>query len=541
MVGSATGVGSPQAAEPIAEAPCGSCGARVAPGEQFCTACGNLLIATRRRWGDRSVWWARRAREQSEPTEICRNDGRTGKSPFDLYCDGGQEHFMLFSGSRVLRHVILNAYRVSIGALVLAAANFKTTAPIYVVAWLAGLALLGLPLRAFRTSRLIAVLLWTAGIGLAAADYEDALSAEVIRAFVTGLVIVWILVATISVMQHPYEITDPTEDDARVPNAFAVRSVATGIVFGATLTVANLLDATTLGTQILHIPTSLRHVLLLFGVATLTGSVAVAASSGFLHGVRITDRWVAPLLVRDPTLPVMKVPRPDDLHRPVFRGRDLAARFAYATNVFVVATAQQVTDLINVVLGGVAEAVLVLKKTMMWLVNEFHRILVLTVRALAAALSSTTQVIRGAIVGVVLPLRRYHRSTIVTVAMIGSASALSVYAGHRFNVYLVSGGLGNAAVSVALALVVPAALVCSWWSLTGWPWPEVRSAAVRLLARAGPTAYLLVLALAWADGIAGWAGLGPIRPGWLTGAGTAALAVIYTAAQRPAWFGRSEH
>jgi hypothetical protein len=115
---------------------------------------------------------------------------------------------------------------------------------------------------------------------------------------------------------------------------------------------------------------------------------------------------------------------------------------------------------------------------------------------------------------------------------LATAAGLSVVACHRFVVYLVAGGLANVSIAALAVVIAPCLLAFSWWSLTATPLPEVRSAALRLLERAGPNAYLLVLAIAWTDGAIGLAGFGPIRPGWLTATGSAALVLAFVIAKR---------
>jgi hypothetical protein len=478
----------------------------------------------RRRWLHRSLWWARRQPEQPDTTEICAKDGETGRSPFDLYCRGTDEHFLLAGGSRVLQQVLLNGFRVAVGALVLAAAAFDSAIPMYLAAWLIGLSVLVLPLRAFRASRSTAFVIWSGSLALAAADYEKAIDGMALRICLTVLAVAVVIGAMASVAFHPFEAES---DEGEQTSPLAVRSAATGMVFGVTVLVGNSLDATGLGAYLVDLSGGPREALVFAGFASLTGAAAVAATAGFLRGVRVTDRRVTPLLKRELTRAALRVPKPASLRRPQFHQREVAARFVYAINAFAFAAVQRLIDAINAVLLVLSYAVLVLRRTGQRLVNSLHRLVVLAARALLAALLAAVQLLREAAVGVVGPLRHYQRSTVASIAALTLAATLAVYASDRFTLYLAHGGLGNGVLAIFLAIAVTLLLPFAWWTLTRWPSREVRAAAERLITRAGPTAYILLLALAWGDGVLGWLGVGPIRPGWLTGIGSAALAVIY--------------
>lgn len=447
---------------------------------------------------------------------------------------------MLFSGSRLLHHLALNAYRVLLGALVLAAATLKSTAPMYAAEWLVGMAILGLPLRAFRTARLIATLLWTASLGLAAADYEG-LDAAGTRALVTLAVIALVLGATATIAFEPRDLfAGDRGEDGSTSQGFIVRSIAASLVLGVALMLAVGLDSTWLGTYVVHSP-ALKHVALVLGLAALAGTVTAAASGGLLRGIKVIDRTVRrPPIVAEPTLSRLTIRRPRSVRRPTFRGSDFPARFAYAINVVAVKVAQRLTDALNVILKIAAQTILRVKKSFRWLVNGIHRTFMLCARGLRAALVETARVLREAVLGALPPIRRFGRSSVTPVTVLGAGAALAVYAGHLFTGYLVSGGVGKGFAAIGLTLTVAGFFVLVWWAVTGWPWDAVSAPALRLLERAGPTLYVLVLALAWANGILGWAGVGPIRPGWLTFGGTALLALVYIAGQKPGWFGLSQ-
>jgi len=81
-------------------------------------------------------------------------------------------------------------------------------------------------------------------------------------------------------------------------------------------------------------------------------------------------------------------------------------------------------------------------------------------------------------------------------------------------------------VGLILATLASAVLVLLWWALTKWPLRHVGESAQHTSEQAGPTAFLTLLATGWLDGIAGFLGVGPIRPGLLTISGIVVLAIV---------------
>ncbi len=491
-------------------------------------AAAPLVAEARVGWRQRSFWWARRHPEPPLPPDVCAKDGTTGTGPFDLYCSDGEEHFILFSRSSLLHHGILYSFRVALGALALASASFKTAAPMYAAAGLIGFALLAFPLRAFRTSRYVTVALWATALTLAAADYENAISAATVRAIVSAALALVIVALIAAVALHPF-----SSEDEDAPSEIAVRSVASGLVVGLAFVLAEMLGSTSLGRHFVHVVPSLRHAALLAGLTILTGTVVVAAAFGFLRGVHVADRDVELLIKGEPKLRLIVLARPPAPVRPKFHHGDFVARLAFAANAAAVALARRFIDAINGTFRAVARAALLLKRIARNVVNALHHLAVLAMRALTQALIATWRVIATALASVIRPLRHATRSLALTAALLGLAAGLTVYAAHHFSVYLISGGVGNGLLGLVVASAVVLLLVAVWWAATGWPAAEVLPAGGRLLERAGPTAYITALALAWADGIVGWAGVGPITPGWLTGAATALLtAVVVTTTVR---------
>ncbi len=86
--------------------------------------------------------------------------------------------------------------------------------------------------------------------------------------------------------------------------------------------------------------------------------------------------------------------------------------------------------------------------------------------------------------------------------------------------------------TIALVLLSATALVAMWWALTKHATGAVAESATRTAETAGPTVFLTVVALGWIDGIAGLLGFGPLRPGYLTFAGTIILIVALVIAYR---------
>lgn len=478
----------------------------------------------------RLSWFAKTEPETARPLPTCGTDGSSGLTAFDLYCSGADEHFLPFAESRFVQHVVLNTYRVVLGVAVLLAARYDTSVPMYAAAWLLGLPLLVLPLRAYVISRSVVFVLWVASLGLGAADYSGAMGDEAQRVLLTiaAVLLVVSLLATVAVDPSPAagKAGDSSGD-------WAVRATALGLAAGALLLLARGLVMTSLvEDRVVRVSGSLKTVVFVLGLTSVSGSIAVAVAAGFLRGALSADRTVERLFKDPPSVRARKLAPPAGPQRFPRRSSHWADHLVYVINVTAAVLAQRVTDIANALLWAMNRTILAIKISLRWLVEYVHRVAVIVRCAIVLAMQSAFDVVRRAAVGLISPARRHLRSTIAPVAVIALVACLAVYAAHEFTIYLAKGGLVHGIVALLVAVCSAALIPISWWASTGRPGREAREAALRLLSRMGPTAYLLVIALAWADGLLGWIGIGPIRPGWLTYAGTASLVVAYLWARR---------
>src|SRR6478736_4509740 len=120
------------------------------------------------------IWWARATPEPALPVKNCSksNCHHGPRSPFDLYCDADEPHFLILGEDSRSQVFAVYSARGILGVLALAAAALTSPVPLYVAVCLAGLLMLWLPLRAFPTARIVGAIAWVAAIGFLGADAE---------------------------------------------------------------------------------------------------------------------------------------------------------------------------------------------------------------------------------------------------------------------------------------------------------------------------------------------------------------------------------
>jgi hypothetical protein len=369
---------------------------------------------------------------------------------------------------------------------------------------------------------------------LSCVAYEGPLRGAAARTL--GTIGVFVLLAALVITVARF-VTDPVlsgerghaEDDSVSAVELHIRAIASGVATGASLLLIDLVSFSPLGGHVIYLGVGIRHSILVLSVVFLAGALAIASISGLVRGVLIANRTVTPI-VRDPearTPPIL--PEPSDPSRPTFSGRAVVARIAFVTVLFLARVVQKLVDAINLNLRIIWRASYLTMRAQARAINALWTALVWTKRAIVKATISTLRVLRRALLGAADPVRRWARSLLAPVVILGVAATLAVYVASLFTTYLASGGLANGVGALALALLALTVVVAVWWSTTGWSRQEVVGAAKRLVSNSGATLFLVVLVLAWGDGVIGWLGVGPIRPGWLTSAGTLAIvfAVLY--------------
>lgn len=428
----------------------------------------------------------------------------------------------MFGERSVLQHLLVNACRIAFGALALAAAQWATPIPLYVAVALGGVLLLGLPLRHFRVSRAVALGGWLLAFGVVAATREGAIPRDALRAVVSTVVLGLVLVAGFAIL------TEASESDLQSrrrlsrflrghgPDIFAIPAVGSGFIAGGGLLILSIafivMDSRPLGWSAL-----------ILAIVCVSGATAVATVAGVLHGVGASRRptwrfpYPSPFRARQVTAPAN--PRRPTGEEPY------SIRLAFMFRLFFMRVLQRIAVAANLFLRIVTRAAYLVVKAVCNALDWTWVRIVLVLTAIADAARTTLKTIIASIVAALGALRPWARSLVTTVGLLILSALVAVYAASRFTLYLSGGEIDRGVEAICLFAAALALGAAVWWSTTRTPRRSVISSAARSLEFGGPSIFLTVLALAWGDGILGWLGVGPIRPGWFTYAGTIVLLV----------------
>jgi len=449
-----------------------------------------------------------------EQAECRRSDcTQSGETPFDIYCRAtAASHFMPLGGTTASNAFVASIACVTLAALVFWSTNAPTLAPLYVGAALIGAPVLCLPLRLFPTSRVIALCGWGGLFAIAAAWRDGVFDSRAELLIVSGTVaaLLLALVATVGVEN---EATDHREHSSP-------RLLATLWVLALGLIILRLLLGARAGTI------SDAHQQWITRSAEVCAALmpVVISVGAFLHGARTADVRV-----------VYKPPR-----------RHTAARFRRPLNPVLPVGMERssllrLTHVVTVI--GVRVAALLVAGTEQVLAGFFwlwhlvviaaaltaHRLRVWTTwlwAACAAATARAAQIVADGFGVFVAGAQHWFTSVVLATLLFASAAAASVMGCVWFQSYLLGGAFWQGPVAFALAGVAVAVLTLSWWALTKQPWARVSDGAQHNSTQASPGLLIGLLAIAWLDGIAGLAGLGPIRPGAMTIGGTVVMVAV---------------
>jgi hypothetical protein len=419
------------------------------------------------------------------------------ESPFDAFCSEG--HPLFLTSSARGRMVILNAGRAGLASLAIVAASAASPLPLVAVTVVVGIAVVLAGLRAFRIPRAIAVAAWLAAIvGITAYD-RGWLSDAGGRGLLTALVVAVVSSGVIAVA------VDTAAD--------ATRDVAAQIAAtAATAFVACELLAAAAATGLVRDLAWAESALVVAGVSSAASIAGVAAVAGFARGAARIDTNVR-RFGEPRTIP------PFELEVPARRGgaTGLEATLTSLGRV-VILTA-------NRIVAVCWHAAYALVRVCVRSASHIHRWLVIAGRALAAAAADAAAIVGAGVKVAVAVLQRWAMSTVAPLVVVGGGALAGVVASDRFSDYLAGGSLVDGWLGLVLWAVMAIALIALWWCLTNHDRRVVQAAAGRFAARAAPPAFLTLVAVGWADGILGLVGVGPMRPGPLTIAGTAILAL----------------
>lgn len=459
-------------------------------------------------------WWAgtERAEVQACPAPDC---GSTGKTEFDEYCDNG--HLMFFADQPTVQRIAINAVRVAIAFLAAIAAVRESSWPLYAVSAVIGLAVIILPLRRFAMARLVAAFGWIISLGIAAGVREDVVAAETARELAVVLVLVLLGVAVAAVFLD----ADVGAEDA------VARAIGASGVGGLGMVLVGAFMSTSLGERLLSAPASVNSLFLYAGALTALGAVSAAAACGIVRGIRTANYDVAPLIDRPRRRAAPQISSRSTPQRPHV---GFGPQLVFVVHVFAARIIRHIADALNVGLRVLWRTVFLVSLSVVGAINAGFIFVLRVLCAVGSAVAQTMRLLGSSIAGASWPLRGWLRRVAGTAAALIAAAVMAGFASARFGDYLVSGGLKNAAGALLAAALLPIALGSIWWTVTSESVAVVRASIGELLADAGPYAFLTMLTIGWALGVAGWMGIGEIRPGILTYLGTAivAAAALYT-------------
>lgn len=471
-------------------------------------------------------WWARR---RPEPPKMdkprCQrvNCTRAGITPFDLYCQGdsGNAHFMPLvetgTGRLMVAALAVCAIALAGGAGMLSA-TFPSPIPLYSAAGVMGLLLLGLPLRYFSSSRRVAVLGWVAALSAAVIWRERVLAPSTERWVVTGVAAA-LLLAFVAAATFYNDALAPDDGDAEP--ADTSDSEETSFLVGSAVGVA----AFVLVLKLAAVPVSahLTQILLAVAGGMFVLALLIAAQAGFVIGIKeatYSRQFRRPSGGRPPTVKL-----PTDPRAPT--GGAYSAHLVYELSLFAVRVNRVVLHGVQAILKAgwwlwhvaLISGAWVLHATIVS-AHRVAEVVKATVECLWESLVVSAEVVYWA-------ARYWVESGFATVAVLVGGAILTVVVCDWFHTYLDGGSLLLGPLALIVGAMTGVLLVGVWWTLTRWPARSVANSALRNGEVAVAMLFLIALGAAWIDDLAGWVlGVGPIRPGLLTIAGTAVLAAV---------------
>lgn len=460
-----------------------------------------------------SAWWAGGGVESPEPArwrcgrQDCAN---YSVGALDLFCAPAETtgsdtaHLLAFSGSPRVQTAALYALRALFGALALIAAAAGSSVPLDLAAALAGLLALALPLRGFRRARVVAPLLWLGAVAWAIAAREDAINSNVSELIVLGICAVALLalVAALALL-------------GRRDQDLGTQAVSLALVFA--LACGLLWLALTFGLG--QLDPAVTTITLLLCVGTLGGALASAVLAGLVRGVRVVKHHREFRPPRRLTAPQLRAPATPP--SPATKGFAAQTLYVFSRGAARVATA--LANALNLVLRLAYKAAEKLLLALALGAHHARRVTVWLAKLLAAATAEAAEILRTATAIVRRVAVDWLRMTVLALAATALAAQGAIWACSLFASYLGGASVLDAAAAILLALASGGVCVLVWWSLNRQTSGEVASSALRSAEAIGPTMFLTLVALGWIDGLIGLLGYGPIRPGYLTFAGTAVL------------------
>lgn len=427
-----------------------------------------------------------------------------------MYCDNG--HLVFYADRPAKQRVVVNAGRVLVALLAGITATQQTSWPLYVISAGIGLVLIVLPLRKLAVSRTAAAMGWLVAIVIAVSAAEDVAGRRVLHELALLLVLLLVGVGVAAVILDP--VSSATD--------FVERALGASALCGLGLLLVGGVTSLAWGEELLRGPAKTHTVLVFAGALTLAGAVSACAACGIVRGIGAADYRVPPLLQPPRRRTARKISVRPAPRSPAARG--IGPRLAFAVDLFLSRLSRSLAGALHLALNLLWRTVHITALSVVRVINAVDALTRRILRAIASAAVQALRLLVASISAAASPLRRWLRKAVGMTTALVVAAAIAAVASNQFADYLISGGPENAASALFALALFPVALGAIWWTATAETVDVVKLSLGELLGDAGPYAFLTALAIGWALGIAGWLGVGEIRPGVLTYAGTAILA-----------------
>lgn len=473
-----------------------------------------LISLTPRRHADEdptTTAWRRIGRERPTAEPGCPEPGCPAE-PIDLYCFE-HEVYLPRRDAEQSRSAWGVIGAVAAGALFWTAAAYDSAFPLYVVFTGALWGVLRLTLRRLPLARDVAQVTWAAA-AVAVPVYADAPD-WLRRAAIAGALLValgaWVVHTAVEAADRA------AEPDRRVVTA-SVTALGAAAAISSAYAIASYLPRELDPRGAL--PDGLLRVVLV-GAFAAFGISTAATALGKGRGSRETN---AALLAK-PALP-----RPLEFPKPApaaYAGGGFLGPVTRPVRVCCVSTVRIGAQLAEKAVNFARQCFHVLVTAVVTVLNLMWSSRLLAFRYLADAGAQWLRLLRtvlGLTVGVGT---RSLRMTVLPVAAAGAAVAAAWAAAAAQRGYLVRGDLGDAGAAAGWCLLALGAATLVWTSWSGLPTVRAMYSAARTVGQVVAVALGCQAVGGWVLGVAGAAGYGPVRVGWVTGAATLVFGVFF--------------
>jgi hypothetical protein len=449
-------------------------------------------------------------------------------SPTDLYCSS-HDRFLLFSsmtsGGRVFTVMLLASLICGSFELV---AYLRSSVPVDFAYVFIGLGVVALPLRSFKRTFTMTAVLWLVISGLSLAFQFTGTHFHVVTAtaFLLGVTSASAFWAALDADGFAMDIQN--KNDRPFPGG-AVSLVACGLIGIAGSCVVGF--AVFLTSHVWHGDESTFIQGAFWGAACFTvASVATATSVGFIYGTGRISRSVP--AIKKPTRPKLKdwkvslsSPKSRTVRNEVDRVSEVVTIAIFRTSEMAL---RMSVTLARATVNFLLVAGYILVRLLIEIANRIFRLIVLTIRSVVAALTTTALVIYQAWVIAYGGVAQATVNIGLPVGALAVTCLLVTGAAQETRRYIAIGSIGVLLDIIIRGVAAFALASVAWIALASEDWRRSRRSAQRSASITAPYILLFVAASGWLLGVPGTLGYGRIHVGWLTliSTGLIALAIL---------------